>query len=153
VFNLVMVTVPGLVIWWALFLLFTCPGLGCVDESAASPANVRRAFWVRACSTALGYVIVLLGCLAIFSVETHINDYWRPLASGRLKGYVISAVLMVFVYFNPLIAWGQPNPDATSCHIGDLIGLGQWTIEKQRFQAVCEEALYKMSQEAQSGLE
>merc|ERR1711879_441831 len=55
---------------------------------------------------------------------------------GRLKGYVIGWLSMVLIYFNPLVAWGQTDPVGGMC-IGDLIGLGQWRIEKQRFQTLC----------------
>jgi len=145
VFNLVMVTVPGLIIWWLLFLLFSCPRIGYVDESIASPSQVRRAYWINIFFAIIGYAHVAIGVLAVFHPQSNCDvwNYWRDVISGRLKGYFISSMLMVFVYFNPLIAWGQPNP-GSPLHMGDLIGLGQWTIEKQKFQAVCRLALNKI---------
>jgi len=145
VFNLTMVTVPGLIIWWVLFLSFSCPVIGYVDESSATTAECQRAEVVRTSTTIFGYAFVVLGlsALVIPQIGCSFTEHWYVLVSGRLKGYVISTLLMVFVYFNPLIAWGQPNPGESS-NIGDLIGLGQWTIEKQKFQAICKAALRKL---------
>merc|ERR1712070_887398 len=78
------------------------------------------------------YLLVTGGLLERVIVETVIT--------GRLEGYIISWMLMVLLVFNPLVAWGQPDPAGEFC-LGDIIGLGQWRIEKQKFQHLCIKAL------------
>jgi len=142
VFSVVMVTLPGILIWWTLFLLFTCPWCGQIDRSRASASQIRVASywsWAGAC---LGYALFGLGIAAIIlpRVAADLQECGGTIFYGRLRGYVITWMLMVFVYFNPFIAWGQPNPNGPMC-FGDYIGLGQWRIEKQRFQALCRDAV------------
>merc|ERR1719198_761310 len=64
---------------------------------------------------------------------------------SRLLGYVINASMSGGVYFCAIAAWGDPRPPqdaklASVGGIGDLVGIGQWRIEKQKFQAVCVQA-------------
>jgi hypothetical protein len=56
---------------------------------------------------------------------------------GRALSYIYSWLLALGVYFNIFIAWGQPDLHGTFSigdKIADLVGLGQWRVEKRRFQ-------------------
>lgn len=135
VFSLVVVTLGGMVVWWTLFLLFTAPcACARVNKARASKSEIAQAKSKQYAVEAIGWVLVILGmgCFAL-SFRWKIM---RHLLVARLKSYIIFWFLMFFVYFNPLVAWGQTDPNG-SLKIGDLIGLGQWRIEKQRFQALC----------------
>merc|ERR1711974_461380 len=59
---------------------------------------------------------------------------------GRVTSYIFAWAMMVGVYFNPFVAWGQPDPAGKLC-AGDYIGIGQWRVEKQRFQGLCVRAM------------
>merc|ERR1712083_710425 len=85
------------------------------------------------------------------SFMIHRGELWDRLMESllsRLTGYLIPWAMMLSLYFNPFIAFGQPDPYAEkSCKyyiamVGDLIGLGQWRIEKQFFQRILVEALH-----------
>mmetsp|Transcript_58329 Transcript_58329/g.115619 ORF Transcript_58329/g.115619 Transcript_58329/m.115619 type:complete len:620 (-) Transcript_58329:205-2064(-) len=145
-FNTVVVTLPGMALWWTLFLLFNCPRLGVVDEALSKKEDIEQA---RRCRC-LG--IVLASLLIIFVVGGVVGvSFWRDLGwksaslrvlRGRTRGYVISWFLQAFVYFNPLIAWGDTGETPTLFGtIGDLIGLGQWRIERQKFKLRCSKQL------------
>eukprot|EP00421_Protoceratium_reticulatum_P068451 CAMPEP_0168417930 /NCGR_PEP_ID=MMETSP0228-20121227/31505_1 /TAXON_ID=133427 /ORGANISM="Protoceratium reticulatum, Strain CCCM 535 (=CCMP 1889)" /LENGTH=462 /DNA_ID=CAMNT_0008431793 /DNA_START=71 /DNA_END=1459 /DNA_ORIENTATION=+ len=141
VFSLLVVILPGLVIWQLLFFLFTCPKCGLVNVSQSSRQEVRRAWiWSRA-GEALGWMLLALGILYLVwrlsknvTGSSHLGSLHVELVLGRLKGYVISWLLMPLIYFNPILAWGQPDA-AKGFNLGDYIGFGQWRIEKQRFQS------------------
>lgn len=139
VFSLVVVTLPSVVMWWTLFLLFTCakchPNAAKVTEQEVIKA--RR--W-RSVGAAIGYMLVIVGVAGWFCMR-YLHTIGRRLhrarlVKGRLKAYFIATFMMAFVYFNPFVAWGQPVPGGRF-NLGDYIGLGQWRIEKQRFQAMC----------------
>mmetsp|Transcript_61624 Transcript_61624/g.198480 ORF Transcript_61624/g.198480 Transcript_61624/m.198480 type:complete len:475 (+) Transcript_61624:118-1542(+) len=145
-YKLLISTLLSMVVWWTLFLLFTCPKLGSVDESQAGQRQIKKAKCWRCCGESLGYIVVVVGlCLILVTVyrgcgQGKLVNYCLTVVSGRIMGYVISWCLFAFVYFNPIIAWGQPDPNA-KFNLGDYIGLGQWRIEKQRFQMRCVEIL------------
>jgi len=156
VFDFVIITLGGIIVWWALFLCFTTPKCGQVDLAVSDVRQIQSA---RKCSLVgdiCGYGISVLGFLA-FAWRVHraieFSDIQRlNLASvvvGRITSYVFAWVLMVVFYFNPFLAWGQPDPSGSLC-IGDYIGVGQWRIEKQRFQALCIHAVDKFDCRDQS---
>jgi len=66
---------------------------------------------------------------------------------GRVKAWFITWALYVFLQFNLFLAWGNTDPTSNGCFfpaVGDIVGLGQWRIEKQRFQRQIVSALAKM---------
>jgi len=148
VFSLVVVTIPGIIVWWTLFLLFTCKW-GIVNMAREDVAGRQRGRNLQCACEAIGHTLVLLGVafLGLHGLRNLHNV--QPVVMGRVKGYVIAWFMMGFVYFNPLVAWGQPNPVGAFC-FGDLIGLGQWRIEKQRFQTMCMSGIEQINSELQN---
>jgi hypothetical protein len=145
VFSIVVVTIPGILVWQVLFFLFTCP-VCLVDSSTSSKEVKSRAKKFTRAGEIIGYLVMVIGAVADAMLlhqslvegvgETNLID---TVAHSRLQGYVISWLLMLFLYFNPVLAWGQPDPAGGFC-LGDYIGIGQWRIEKQRFQHLCVKA-------------
>lgn len=139
IFSLVVVTLPSVVMWWTLFLLFTCAKCHPNEAKVTEQEIVKARRW-RFVGAAIGYMLVVVGIAGWFSLR-YLHKIGRRLhrirlVKGRLKAYVIATFMMVFVYFNPFVSWGQPVP-GERFNLGDYIGLGQWRIEKQRFQAMC----------------
>jgi len=146
VFITVFATLPGVVLWWVLFLLFTKPGI--IDQASSKKEDIARARKWQCVGETFGYLIavcVLIGVLAFaFYGRKYISleDNTVVVIRGRVRGYFVFWFLQTFVYFNPLVAWGQPDSTTTTFgFLGDLIGLGQWRIERQRFQWICAKAL------------
>jgi hypothetical protein len=146
IFSFLYVTLPGIILWWMLFLLFTCPKLGIVDEAMSSKSDIKRAYRWRFAGATLGYVLLVCIFVCVLALCA-IKDlgFWTKalmVVRGRAKGYIIFWFLQIFFYFNPVVAWGQPGGEATTLgFIGDCVGLGQWRIERQRFQSICASAL------------
>jgi len=140
-FSLVVVTVPSMVMFWVLFLLFTCPCY-VVDESTNDAASVKKARRCMRIGAVVAYTLCAIGILfflvrLVFSkVAQHHHMHLKSVIISRLSSYVIAWLMMLLIYMNPLLAWGQTDPDGTPSSLADLIGLGQWRIEKQRFQAL-----------------
>jgi len=138
-FSLLVVTLPGFIMWHTLFCLFTC-GRCHPNEAKVPEQEVTKAWRWRTASATFGYVLIIVGIAGWFSV--HYLDFFgrelhrRRLLLGRLKAYIIVTFIHVFITFNPFVAWGQPIP-GEPLTFGDYIGLGKWRIEKQRFQAMC----------------
>jgi len=156
-FNMLMVTIPSLIVWWTLFLLFTCK-CGQVNHAHSTQKQINRAWWKRVVGASLAYFFCAAGILYTLwffysfnytDSSKSISLYITRLVKGRLKSYLIFWCLIFFVYFNPLISWGTPDPNKPQTGIGDLIGLGQWRIEKQRFQVRCARVA-EMRQEARN---
>lgn len=143
-FSMLMVTIPGLIVWWTLFLLFTCKR-GQVNHAHSTQVQTKKAWWMRCVGASFAYFFCVAGVAytIYFFVEKVLNKnqevepYLERLVIARLKSYLLFWFLIFFVYFNPLISWGTPDPNKPQTGIGDLIGLGQWRIEKQRFQVKC----------------
>jgi hypothetical protein len=74
-----------------------------------------------------------------------LSGIWQPVLKARVYGYLASWLLMVMVTFNPHFAFGQPDPTHEPIWIADQLGIGQWTIEKQRFQMHCMNAAVPLS--------
>mmetsp|Transcript_150342 Transcript_150342/g.277271 ORF Transcript_150342/g.277271 Transcript_150342/m.277271 type:complete len:218 (+) Transcript_150342:3-656(+) len=146
VFNLVVVTLPAILTWHVLYYLFVCPHLH-LDESRNYRARAMRARRISCVGETIAYIIVAIGCLSdiwmfialIYGISMTNLHIWAVLF-GRIGGWIFSWLYMVLVIFNPFIAWGQPDPTGR-CSLGDVIGLGQWRIEKQRFQTLCIRAM------------
>eukprot|EP00416_Gambierdiscus_australes_P030838 CAMPEP_0171087998 /NCGR_PEP_ID=MMETSP0766_2-20121228/20500_1 /TAXON_ID=439317 /ORGANISM="Gambierdiscus australes, Strain CAWD 149" /LENGTH=104 /DNA_ID=CAMNT_0011545741 /DNA_START=119 /DNA_END=430 /DNA_ORIENTATION=+ len=101
----------------------------------ANAQAVRRARCCGGLGAFLGYVL-MSGFLAFLGwvVYAKFNNPGGQLdrrvnvlilLGQRAKSYLISLALMVGIYFNPVVAWGQPDPDK-GFNLGDYIGLGQW---------------------------
>mmetsp|Transcript_49767 Transcript_49767/g.142394 ORF Transcript_49767/g.142394 Transcript_49767/m.142394 type:complete len:483 (-) Transcript_49767:345-1793(-) len=154
VFGLLVVTLPGLAIWHLLFHLFTCPRCGLINKSQASRQEVRQARCWSGVGEALGWTLLALGLgYLAWKIAGSVGDesaqeglHVTELALGRIKGYIISWLLMPLIYFNPVVAWGQPDP-TKGFNLGDYIGFGQWRIEKQRFQNFCSEHLDEIEEQ------
>jgi len=147
-FRLCVQTLPGVIVWWLLFILFTTPGFGHADLATATKAQIRTKWIIRQTCACLGYLF-LAGSLFYFAVEVvNLLSHTGGIFKARLMGYVINAGMSAFVYFCALAAWGAPvAPEDVSMAsiggIGDNIGLGQWRIEKQKYQAVMSAAYKK----------
>jgi len=145
-FSICMSTIPGIVYWWMLFALFTCPMCGMVNAAHSTPDQVARAKRWTGFGEFLGYAIV---CLAIATIGHGIGNakfttgMVLVLLKGRIRAYFISGLVMLLVLFNPFISWGQRNPDGPFC-FGDMIGLGQWRVEKQLFQQRCKKIVLNL---------
>lgn len=173
-FILLIVTIPGIVMWWIFFYLYTCM-CGHIDTSRATPAQERRARRITIAGNVVGTATIITG-ISLFMYNFHtlapylrhtvkqvqervnvtnlhlglrscIPDchteidkqflIFRTGLAGRLMSYLIVAPCYALALpFNPLLAWGQPDPREGYCW-GDYIGLGQWRIEKQRFRNTC----------------
>jgi hypothetical protein len=143
-FNLLCVTLPGMVLWYVLFYMYTCPCAN-VDEIHSTRCAQATMKCLRIFSEDVAHTIVLFGFLYLVW-HLHVNASTRdlrgivlPVCVARARGYAISWLLMLFVYFNPLVAWGQPHALARRGALdtlADLVGLGQWRVEKMRFQSL-----------------
>eukprot|EP00929_Paragymnodinium_shiwhaense_P044919 TRINITY_DN23018_c0_g3_i1.p1 TRINITY_DN23018_c0_g3~~TRINITY_DN23018_c0_g3_i1.p1 ORF type:complete len:645 (-),score=128.40 TRINITY_DN23018_c0_g3_i1:537-2471(-) len=141
-FRLCVVTLPGIVVWWVLFILFTTPHFGHVDLARATRAQVRNKWIIRQVCGCVGYAL-LATALFFFAFEViTLLDETRTIFEGRMLGYIISSLQTLFIYFNAIFAWGDPGvPEKWSMlsagGIGDMIGFGQWRIEKRRLHCCC----------------
>jgi hypothetical protein len=132
--------------WWVLFFLFTCP---CLIVNEAQSIESRLHVVSRWSCHLVGYSLVIIGLYFFCNGFITGNEDYNAknaawIAVARLRGFIISWGLEICIYFNPFIAWGQPDPAKTGSlrngflgYCGDMIGLGQWRIEKQLFQARC----------------
>lgn len=140
VFTLVVATIPGMIMWHVLYYLFLHPHAH-IEESRSKPPRGMR------CAEIIGYLVVAIGSLSniwmfialIYGIRMTSLHGWAVFV-GRVAGWSFSWLYMLLVTFNPVIAWGQPDPTEQSL-LGDFIGLGQWRIEKQRFQTLCIRAM------------
>lgn len=144
IFKLAIVTIPGVLVWQMLFFLFTCPTC-LVDESSSTSAVKSKAHWWSHLGEKIGHFCMGLGLLANIWIlhKTHMigeTTIIETVVVSRLEGYIISWLMMLLLTFNPFLAWGQPDPKGGFC-LGEYIGIGQWRIEKQRFQHHCIKAL------------
>lgn len=162
IYSIVAITLPGYVIWYTLFFLFTMP-LPCAvaDESVDDRAKVQCARTIASIGDAVGIfaVIVMLvfaGYRLLFhlSVDPLDKKMFLQILIGRLLSYGLSWFLMVAVYFNPFVLWGSTDPLKTSCLtcLADLIALGQWTAEKQKVLITCSRILSKRTTESREAL-
>lgn len=154
VFGIAVITIPSMVMFQVLVVLFTCPRLGFVNVAKASRSEVEKAKrWTRV-GECLAYGLILFGlgrvvllyhsCLYDKATCTFMDDFPRILR-GRLKSYIVSWVLMLLLGFNPVVAWGQVDPEG-KCSLGDYIGLGQWRIEKMKFKFICHRGVGKLTE-------
>jgi len=145
-FNTIVVTLPGMALWWILFLLFNCPKLGVVDEALSSKEKVEQARCCRCTGIIIAWLVLVFVVVGVLGVSLWKDLGWKKdtisVVRGRAKGYLVSWFLQTFVYFNPLVAWGEVGETPTVFGtIGDLIGLGQWRIERQKFKLRCAKQL------------
>jgi hypothetical protein len=160
-FSIIVVTLPSMVIWYSLFFLFTCPCF-LADPSTELQERVKRADRFSCIGGTFGwmFLIALMAFLVwtigwtaeaefaedqaggtLQQLEHMMTGLWEHLHLStvflaRIFSYCFSWGFMLLVMFNPLIAWGQPDPYGKAV-LGDYIGLGQWRIEKQKFQIAC----------------
>lgn len=149
-FNLLVVTIPGEIIWNVLFYLFTTPHCGFVDKSRRTKQVIRRARCCDIFGSVVGYILVIIGFVTLFwyywECDESLLEHYRVARSvvvGRTGGYIIQWIHMAGVNFNPLVAWGQPKLEA-GCSLGslgDLVGIGRWSIQRQLFRNKCRVAL------------
>jgi len=140
--RFVFVTLPGVVIWRTLFVLFTCPYCGEIDPVIATKSQIYRAWIFSRLGETLGYLVVFLGILLLVTAcqgSIHLLD----VCIGRLVGYIITWIFMLVVPFNPFIAVGSADPKQPQ-GVLNLLSIGRWRIEKQRFQALCVMAIPKV---------
>mmetsp|Transcript_7451 Transcript_7451/g.13327 ORF Transcript_7451/g.13327 Transcript_7451/m.13327 type:complete len:571 (+) Transcript_7451:83-1795(+) len=152
----------GIVINLILTHLFTTPGYGHVDEARATAQQRRRAKVIQVVMAAIGYFLVLLSgilCYLFLRNSEHLTEYLALSLMGRFQGYMLEFMYKLFWTFNPYIAWGEPDPSKVrSSFIGQaydftwsVVGLGQWRIEKQRFQRSCMLGLEDLHAQAGEG--
>jgi len=144
----VIATVPGVVLWWVLFLLFVCPKFGIINEASSTEEHRAQAGKWRCVGASVGYVIAMCVLICVGVLAACGRKYIDPGANtvvvvfGRVRGYFVFWFLQTFVYFNPLVAWGEPDTTPSAFgYLGGLTGLGQWRIERQRLQWICAKAL------------
>jgi len=146
-----LLTIPSVIGWWLLFLLFVMPGCGTVDDSKDSERKKKKA----TIYTWGGRLVACFVGLTVFIIEIVIfikMPSWEELITlllavflGMVSRYLFAWGMMAFFWFNPFVAWGDSSPEwkgkpgrskAANCcaKLGNIIGLGQWRIEKQRFQ-------------------
>jgi len=147
-FSIVFSTLPGVVLWWTFFLLFTCPKLGIANEAKSKKEDIAQARKWQCVGESLSYVIavcVLIGVIS-FAITGRkyisLRDNTVAGIRGRVQGYIVFWLLQTFVYFNPIVAWGQPHLTTTAFgFLGNITGLGKRRIERQKFQYICAKAL------------
>lgn len=167
-------TILGVLSWWMLFMLFTCP-CSLADPARHPPRQVRRLDRVSAAAGAFGWLLVVgggcffvwemyrmstqSGCLSAQAGCEGATDYYACLHESpsceasikrqrtqlwqvflaRIRGYGISWFLAFALWMNPVVHWGSAiNPS----HPGNLVGIGQWTVEKQKFKLLCHRVLH-----------
>jgi hypothetical protein len=156
IFSFICVTLPGLFMWWLLFLLFTTPSIGHVDKAVATKEQEARAWKIRTVAAIIGYVICAFSLSGLWVAFHGLQNPETTLAiifGGRLNGYLFSVMAPLVLYFNPVMAWGQSwppgtRPASTFGWVGDNVGVGQWRCEKQRFRAACVQAMGRNDKQA-----
>jgi len=87
IFSLVMVTIPGMIMWWTLFLLFTCK-CGQVNKARTSRKATNKAKILRGVGATIAYILCTVGvlCLLYFFFAHLATDmksvditYWLPI--------------------------------------------------------------------------
>jgi len=153
-FTLAMVTIPGFIYRKLLFFLFTVP---CCIASPDSGGCMKccSGFFTWIFET-MGYLIVALavGLLATeyFTYDgenyENRNKYFEALVwvsvLGRVNGWGVYWAMYLGLQFNPWLAIGQPDPKVSENFVVTAIALGQWRIDKQRFQNHCLNILDKV---------
>jgi len=144
-YDLIVLTIPGMILWQFIFLLFTCPRLGMANPSKQQRSQVRTAEMFTTLGAMIAYVTCFVMVTAVVADEARRYKLtavilWQVLQS-RFKAYFISWAFYLLVPFNLLIAWGTSEPLDKKNTFADWIGIGQWRIEKQRFQGrLCDAA-------------
>lgn len=164
-FSLVFVTLPGIAWWYLLYFLFTMPCAN-INEADSTRMEIKKEQRIRWSGELTGYLLVVISLILPFTsglIDQHVPESTiadavgkkdhprlRALAAvlvGRGKGYVIAWLMMALLYFNPLVAFGDPNPLGESTVLrllSDTVALGQWRIERTRFQALCAFGLWEL---------
>jgi len=144
----VIATVPGVVLWWVLFLLFICPKFGIINEAYSTEEHRAQARKWQCVGETAGYVIAMCVFIGVGAFAACGRKYINPgddtvvVLSGRVRGYFVFWFLQAFVYFNPFVAWGQPDTTTSAFgYLGSLTGVGQWRLERQKFLWICANAL------------
>jgi hypothetical protein len=151
-FQWLCVTGPSMVLFYILYFLFTTPFCGVVDESSAHPNQIKYAKRVSSVGDYMGNILTatLIGVAVWRTWKNHshrTDDFGIIIATIYARGsaYVCAWAMYVGIYFNPFIAWGTTQPlgewkDGKFVTtklplfglLGDLCGLGQWTMEKNK---------------------
>mmetsp|Transcript_54365 Transcript_54365/g.151733 ORF Transcript_54365/g.151733 Transcript_54365/m.151733 type:complete len:557 (-) Transcript_54365:380-2050(-) len=161
-FNLMFATVPGMAWYFLLYFLYTVP-CGQIDESKTSVAEANRKAKVRLMCEFAAHALVIMSFILPFAcglldddtrqrAQTHdsYSELLVAVMSGRLKAYIIAWLVMFFVYFNPLVAVGDPNPLGEKTLMSKLVdglALGQWRMEQMRFKALCVHGLWQLERQ------
>lgn len=135
-----LISLAGILVYQVLYLLFTCPRLGFVDLSKATEKQVNRAKCCETIGAVIGYLLMSFLAVALLVDIPMLQRRWEPVLLSRLQGYVFTWLFYILFPFNLLFAWGNTSADPESFDkfcLGDCIGIGQWRIEKQRFQMQC----------------
>jgi len=136
-FDFLFVTLPGMIMWRVLYLLFTCPGCGYADPTFASNAQLKQANFKRHVGAAIGYILIFCGIVGLLQcLRTASTDAMLEVITCRVWGYVVSWSILLCVPFNPFLVVGQPDPmrfrESTL-----PFTIGAWRLQKQRFQGLC----------------
>lgn len=159
VFSIVVVTIPKMLLWKVLYILFTCPACH-LDRSTASPGDLSRASSWRTLAALIGYfmMMALIGVLMVevlitqftpSSVLTHKPSHVWATAKATIQAYIFSWAIMLLFPFNLFIAVGRSDVLVGNC-CEEILDLGSWRIQKQRVQLRCLEAAKKMAEEPRS---
>merc|ERR1711957_369056 len=112
-----------------------------------SSKKVRRAEAEENVCDQVGRVIsVAVIAVTCFRVATEsqrgLGDptIWIRMCTSRLQAYAFAWTMMVCIYFNPFIAFGSVEPLEKRKWLlygADMIGLGQWVLERKKVIATC----------------
>lgn len=159
-FSLLVVTLPGMIMWRFNWMAFTTPCF-IVDKAKATSSKKKFCGCLAHSAEVLGYVFCLVSIAFIvfdiffregisgkLSMEDHIKHSYA-IAFTRAQAYILEWAIMLGLYFNPWFAWGHSDvtPGTKSClvtYVADNLGLGGWRIQKQEFQNNCIHALEKI---------
>jgi hypothetical protein len=161
-FSLFVVTIPSMIVFKIHWILFTFPcGVPHPDRHQVIKSC---AYLMSAFSDLIGYLFTLafIGAMgyAAYYMTTLGNESYVTMeldanitmvVLSRVQSYVIYWLLMLGIYFNPWLAWGEPDPKVPKGCISDIVGLGQWQIEKLRFQNKCVDTLIELVAKSERG--
>eukprot|EP01065_Artemidia_motanka_P033107 TRINITY_DN40077_c0_g1_i1.p1 TRINITY_DN40077_c0_g1~~TRINITY_DN40077_c0_g1_i1.p1 ORF type:complete len:502 (+),score=133.11 TRINITY_DN40077_c0_g1_i1:65-1570(+) len=156
-FGLCIVTVPSMVLFKVLTMLFTCP-CGNWDASTESPDVVSRKRNLSLIAALTGWLIILaltvffvLHLVSLFQTihachhatvssadcDATLTRYDRNRLTvflSRLQAYAMFWLVAFCTTFNPFFAFGSWSDPK---HIGNMIGIGKWRLQKQVFKRKC----------------
>merc|ERR1712137_1475026 len=114
-----------------------------VDTSNTTFKQIQRAKLINGFCSLMGFILVVTGWILGFACwKIDIEGLAYCVLIARLQSYIMYYGMYLGIYFNPIVSYGQPNPDK-GYNFGDYIGCGQWRIESARYRTTCQRVLRK----------